>query len=47
MSKILSAEERVKTGFLIEKINKQKIYSEKLGLEDMSRFHGKRIKGGN
>jgi len=28
---------------LIEKMYRNKSYSEKLGLEDMSKFHGKRI----
>lgn len=40
----MSAEERIRRSLLIEKMEKQKSYSRKLGLEDISTFHGKQIK---
>lgn len=36
-------EQRIRMCLLIEKMQEQKVYSEKLGLEDISKFHGKRI----
>lgn len=39
----MTIEQRVRTCLLIEKMREQKSYSERLGLEDISRFHGKRI----
>ena len=41
----MTIEERIKMYLLIEKMHQHKAYSEKLGLEDMSKFHGKRIEG--
>ena len=35
--------QRIRTCLLIEKMYEQKDYSEKLGLENRSRFHGKNI----
>ena len=35
--------ERIRTCMLIEKMIEQKEYSERLGLENRSRFHGKEI----
>ena len=35
--------QRIRTCLLIEKICEQKDYSERLGLENRSRFHGKTI----
>lgn len=40
---MLTVEQRIRISILIEKMNKQKVYCEKLGLEDISKFHGKRI----
>lgn len=40
----MSTRERIRLCILIEKMNEQKSYSEKLGLENRSTFHGKRIK---
>ena len=40
----MSIRERIRLCILIEKMNEQKAYSEKLGLENKSTFHGKRIK---
>lgn len=37
-------ERRVRMSRLVEKINKNESYSRKLGLMDVSQFHGKRIK---
>lgn len=44
----MTIEQRIKTCMLIEKIYGQTEYSERLGLENRSRFHGKNIeeKGG-
>ena len=39
----MTVEQRIKTCLLIEKIHEQKDYSERLGLENRSRFHGKAI----
>lgn len=36
-------EQRIRMCLLIEKMKAQKVYSEKLGLENLSKFHGKRI----
>ena len=38
-------EQRIRLCLLIEKLTKKKEYGQKLGLEDTSRFHGKRIGG--
>lgn len=39
----MTIEQRIRTCMLIEKIYGQTTYSEKLGLENRSRFHGKNI----
>ncbi|MDD7641281.1 MAG: hypothetical protein PUK75_02155 [bacterium] len=39
----MTIEERIRTCLLLEKIREQKEYSERLGLENRSRFHGKTI----
>lgn len=39
----MSVEQRIKICILIDKMNKYKLYSEKLGLEDVSRFRGERV----
>ena len=39
----MTVEQRIRTCLLIEKMHEQKAYSEKLGLENISKFHGKRI----
>ena len=39
----MTIEERIRTCMLIEKMFEQKEYSERLGLENRSRFHGKAI----
>lgn len=39
----MTTERRIRMSLLAEKIKKQKEYSEKLGLEDVSVFHGKDI----
>lgn len=39
----MTVEQRIRMCLLIEKIQKQKEYSEKLGLEDISRFHGEKV----
>jgi len=39
----MSVEERIRTCLLIEKMRGQKNYCERLGLENISRFHGKKI----
>lgn len=39
----MSAEQRIRLCLLIEKLYEQKDYSQKIGLEDRSKFHGKRI----
>lgn len=40
----MSTRERIRLCILIEKMDEQKSYSEKLGLENKSTFHGKTIK---
>ena len=40
----MTEEQRIKTCLLIEKMHEQKQYSERLGLENRSRFHGTNIK---
>lgn len=42
----MTVEQRIRTCLLIEKMQKQKDLSRKLGLEDRSAFHGKRINRG-
>ena len=39
----MTIEERIRTCMLIEKMFEHKEYSERLGLENRSRFHGKTI----
>lgn len=39
----MTIEERIRTCMLIEKMVEQKEYSERLGLENRTRFHGKII----
>lgn len=39
----MSVKERIQISLLIERINKQKAFSKKLGLEDRSKFHGEYI----
>ena len=39
----MTIEERIRTCMLIEKMFEQKEYSERLGLENRSRFRGKTI----
>lgn len=39
----MTVEQRIRMCLLIEKIQKQKEYGEKLGLEDISRFHGEKV----
>ncbi|MBQ6835262.1 MAG: hypothetical protein IJO55_12730 [Lachnospiraceae bacterium] len=39
----MTVEQRIRTCLLIEKMQKQKDFSEKLGLEDRSEFHRKQI----
>ena len=39
----MTVEQRIRLCILIEKMYRQKAYSEKLGLEDKSRLHGRRI----
>ncbi len=39
----MTIEQRIRTCMLIEKIYEQAEYSERLGLENRSRFHGKNI----
>ncbi len=41
----MTIEQRIRMCLLIEKMHEQKSCSEKLGLEDMSKLHGKRING--
>ena len=41
----MTIEQRIRRCLLIEKMYEHKVYSEKIGLEDMSKFHGKRING--
>ena len=39
----MTVEQRIKRCLLIEKMHAKKEYSQKLGLEDKSKFHGSRI----
>ena len=39
----MTTEQRIRVCLLLEKICEQKEYSERLGLENRSRFHGKKI----
>ena len=39
----MSIEQRIRLSLLIEKINGQKVFSKKLGLENKSLFHGERV----
>ena len=34
---------RIRKSLLIEKIHRQETYSKKIGIEDLSEFHGKKI----
>ncbi len=42
----MTVKQRIRACLLIEKMQKRKDFSEKLGLEDRSEFHGKRINRG-
>lgn len=42
----MTVEQRIRRIIIIEKMYEQEEFSERLGLENRSRFHGKRIKGG-
>ena len=42
---MMSVEKRIRMSLLAEKMKKQKRYSEKLGLEDISVFRGRNISG--
>ena len=39
----MSVEQRIRMSLLIEKINGQKAFSKKLGLEDRTLFHGEYV----
>lgn len=39
----MTIKQRIRLCILIEKMHRQDAFSERLGLEDLSRFHGKRI----
>ena len=39
----MPVEQRIRISMLIEKIQENREYSEKLGLEETSRFHGEKI----
>lgn len=39
----MKIEDRIKKCRLIEKMNQQKSYSKKMGLENVSKYHGKLI----
>ena len=39
-------EQRIRISILIEKMNENKKYCERLGLENVSRFHGERVQKG-
>lgn len=41
----MSVEQRIRLCLLIDKMDDQKEYSKKLGLENRSKFHGERIWG--
>ena len=40
----MSVEQRIRLSLLLEKMNEQQTYSEKLGLEDRSLFRGKEVR---
>ena len=40
----MNTRERIRLCILIEKMNEYKTYSEKLGLENKSKFHGRLVK---
>lgn len=40
----MPVEQRIKMSLLAEKVDKQKTFSEKLGLENVSTLHGRRVK---
>ena len=40
----MPVEQRIRLCLLIEKINAQRAYSEKLGLEDRTTFHGQYVR---
>lgn len=40
----MTIEQRIRTCLLLERMCEQKKYSERLGLENRSKFHGKTIK---
>ncbi len=40
---MITVEQRIRMIILLEKMFKQKSYSEKLGIEDISKFHGELI----
>lgn len=40
---MMTVEERIRRCILIEKMSRQKAYSEKIGLEDTSKLHDKKI----
>ena len=41
---MMTVEQRIKISILIEKMNEQKVYSEKLGLENISEFRGEKVR---
>ena len=41
----MTIEQRIRMCLMSEKMHEYEAYSEKLGLEDRSKFHGKRING--
>lgn len=41
----MRVEQRIRRCILIDKMNAQKDFSKKLGLENISKFHGERIVG--
>ena len=43
MEPAINIRRRIRKSLLIEKIHQQEKYSKKLGIEDFSEFHGKRI----
>lgn len=40
---MMTTEQRIRMCILIEKMNKQQLFSKKLGIEDKSTFHGEYI----
>lgn len=38
---MITVEQRIRMIILLEKMTKQKSFSEKLGIKDISKFHGK------